>query len=59
MIDGTEEYDLDDKGRIIYMKREADCITEEWWYEYDEKGNKICTKYMEEVVLGDTYSDYI
>lgn len=59
MIDGTEEFDLDDKGRIIYLKREIDCITEEWWYEYDEDGKKICTKYMEEVVLGDTYSDYI
>lgn len=59
MIDGTEEYELDDKGRVIYWKREQDYIVEEYWYEYDEKGNKICTKYMEEVVLGDTYTDYI
>lgn len=59
MIDGTEEYELDDKGRVIYWKREQDYIVEEYWYEYDEEGNKICTKYMEEVVLGDTYTDYI
>ena len=55
----SETVDLDDKGRVILLKKEEDGLLQEWTYEYDAKGNQIEVHYFEEVSnLGDLYSNY-
>ena len=43
-----ENFHLDDLGRITYRIVRRFGYTEEWWFEYDEKGTKNCTKYIKE-----------
>jgi|DEB0MinimDraft_10_1074344.scaffolds.fasta_scaffold09023_15 hypothetical protein len=53
------QYDYDYDGRIIYEMKKSDEQIEEWWYEYSEDGTRITTKYCEEIVCGDTYTEFI
>jgi YD repeat-containing protein len=49
----------DEQGRVIYEKKQSDNLIEEWWYEYDDEGKRIITKYYEESICGDTYTEFI
>jgi len=51
--------DLDDKGRVIFRRREEDGLIQEWNYEYDKHGNQIETCYYEETCNeSNLYSEY-
>ena len=55
----NDTVDLDDKGRVIFRRREEDGLIQEWNYEYDEDGNQIETCYFEEISNeGELYSNY-
>ena len=43
-----ENFKLDDLGRIIYRITREGGYTEEWWFEYDKRGEKILVKYIKE-----------
>ncbi len=43
-----ENLRLDHLGRVIYRIIRFSGYTEEWWFEYDSKGNKSLTKYIKE-----------
>jgi hypothetical protein len=43
-----ENFEVDDLGRIIYRIVREFGYTEEWWFEYDKRGEKILVKYIKE-----------
>ena len=43
-----ENFEVDDLGRIIYRIIRKGGYTEEWWFEYDSRGEKILVKYIKE-----------
>jgi hypothetical protein len=43
-----ENLRLDHLGRVIYRIIRFAGYTEEWWFEYDSKGNKSLAKYIKE-----------
>ena len=55
----NDTVDLDDKGRVIFRRREEDGLIQEWNYEYDKDGNQMETCYYEEICNeGELYSNY-
>ncbi len=55
----NDTVDLDDKGRVIFRRREEDGLIQEWNYEYDKNGKQIETCYFEEISHeGNLYSNY-
>lgn len=49
----------DEQGRVIYEKKQSENLIEEWWYQYDDEGIRTTTKYCEEIIYSDTYTDFI
>jgi len=55
----NEACDLDDKGRVIFRRREEEGLIQEWNFTYDEDGKQVVTCYFEEVSNeGELYSNY-
>lgn len=55
----NETVDLDDKGRVIFRRREEDGLIQEWTYGYDKDGKQIEETYFEEICCdGELYANY-
>ena len=52
-----ENLRLDHLGRVIYRIIRFAGYTEEWWFEYDSKGNKSLAKYIKEKKINGNHAD--